>query len=414
MRSLLKQISWVTSGQIVAAALQLVLFVSYARAVPPNIFGLTSVVLGVGVAMQAVADLGMSRLIIREHAMVSQRTGFVTTALRINGISTMLLVLFGITALGSVALFVDAFWFLMLPLALACGLEKNAETWTGIAIADGKSHLASTNLVLRRFVALGTFSVLTWISWDAVLSFSVGLAAGAAVSVVFARSVVARLMTRTDRVSSRLVVAEAIPYLVNSVSVQMRNLDVYLVTSVNSAATGGLYASARRLLSPLLLLPTAMATVLLPAIARSPTTVRAYVLRSITLTSCAAMPIYVGIALLLPWALPLALGEPYRDATPAAQVLVLALPLSVAGSLLTSYQQGQGQARVTARIAVISTAYNLGGIWLGATLGGLIGAAIATATTSAVQVVLQVGWFLRNSSKVDPINAREKKKEDTK
>jgi O-antigen/teichoic acid export membrane protein len=224
------------------------------------------------------------------------------------------------------------------------------------------------------------------------------------VSVFFARRAVAPLMRDTARVRAKLVLAEALPYFVNSVSVQMRNLDVYLVTAVGSAVTAGLYASARRLMSPLLLLPTAMATVLMPAIARSSATAHARVLKSITLTSFVALPVYIGIALLLPWALPLTLGEPYRDATPAAQALVLALPFAVAGSLLTSYLQGQGQARVTARIAVIATAYNLGGIWFGVTLGGLVGAAIATATTSAVQVVLQVGWLVRSSGKVHRVD----------
>src|SRR5699024_12052774 len=122
----------------------------------------------------AVADLGMAKLVVRERS-AGTSTGLVSGGLWLNSRSTLILGLALTLAFLGAATFLDEAFYLMMPLAISAASEKNADTWLGVAIADGDTHLNSLNLVCRRALALAGFLLLTSIEVAAMLAYSVAV-----------------------------------------------------------------------------------------------------------------------------------------------------------------------------------------------------------------------------------------------
>lgn len=73
---LFKQFSWILLGRVVAAALQAATVVILARLLGPLQFGVLAAVLGIIIWLQAVADLGMAKLVVRERSVGSSQEKF--------------------------------------------------------------------------------------------------------------------------------------------------------------------------------------------------------------------------------------------------------------------------------------------------------------------------------------------------
>ncbi|MGP5124092.1 lipopolysaccharide biosynthesis protein [Glutamicibacter ardleyensis] len=388
MKRFFHQVSWVTTGQILAATMQLITLILIMRSISPGAFGLVSSVLGVGVTLQAIFDLGLSKYIIREHAYGSRHKQ-VAAALRINSFSSTVLVFVVSASLIVASLTFEEQLLLLLPLSLVFGLEKNADTWIGVALAEGKANLSAVNMVIRRASSLFIFSLLLFVDFNPILSFSIALAVGAFISMIFARRMVNRLIDHSHRAHYKLIIRDASAYYINGLSVQIRNIDILIITIFANPVLAGHYAAVKRISSPMAMIPTALAAVLLPMVSRSGPLQQARVPRGILIISLLSLLPFIGISLLLPLIIPLVLGEGYIAAILPMQVLVASLSVPVAGSLCTSYLQGIGHARSTASIAGVCTVFFLVGVSFAAYNESLWIAVLILTTTPIIQLILQ-------------------------
>lgn len=395
------QFSWILFGRVLAAALQAVLIVMLARALGPADFGLLSAVLGIIMVLQAVFDLGLRKMVLRERAEGSTPP-IVAGGLWLNSVSSISLGISVGVLLLILGLLVDPIYYFMVPLAFCAAAEKNADTWLGIALADGDAKINTFNLVGRRAVALLLFLGLLQFKINFVLGYSLAVSVAAIVSVLFARSIVKEASTG-ERASIRETFIVARPYWANTLAAQLRNLDVAVVNATASSSAAGFYATAARLSGPLRMLPTSLGTVLLPRAAQSKGASLAPIIRILVIAGPLFALMYLLLALLAPWLVETALGDEYIPVIEPLQIVLFGLVFAAITSLVQPVLQGLGFQRAVAIIAVLTTVLILVGLLALSSPFGEVGAAMALAVGFAFEcVALLIVTFIRLPKRKGP------------
>jgi len=401
---LVGQLAWVSAGRLGAALLQAVTLVVTARAVAPSEFGLLAGVLGLATLVQTFSDCGMASFVSRERAADSD-SGSIRSALRFNSLTSLLLL--GLLSAGLVvaSLALDPIYALMIPLALWASGERNADTRLVVVFADGDVWINVSNLVMRRLLALAIVLALTSADVEPVLSYCVGVAVGATLSSVAARLIVQPRLPPEDTMTVREVLREARPYWVHSVATQARNLDTMLVAMIASPLQAGFYSSASRLTNPLLLIPSSLASLVLPTASRAVSTGSSLrpVLKAIVIVVGGMSTAYAIIFVLAPTLIPAVLGDAYTSSVPVLRIVLVGLPFAAWTSLFASLLQGRGDKTFVARTSLAMIVVSLSLVCLGAFLGGARGASGGLSVALAIHSVLLTVVFL---------SVRRKKKEN--
>ena len=391
-RVLARQFAWVSSGRILAALLQTASLVLVSRLLPVSDFGYLATFLGVTSLAQVVLDFGVGTLVSRERAAKPDNP-VVAAALRFTNVSSVGLTALLLLGLTGAALFISEAYWQMLPLAVWAAAERNADTRLAVAFADGDVQINVINLLARRTAALGLFVAATALGVLPILAFSVSSALAAIGSATFAQRWVRRRVVPSREIGFSEVVRRARPYWVTAISTQARNLDVVVVSALAGATQAGLYLTGSRLMNPLRILPASLATILLPASARTQNS--AHDLRSmvrLTVAVVAGMSVlYAAFWLAVPTFVDQALGSAYVDATPVIRIIVAGLPVAATCSMLNSILQGRGRGKDVALAASSTTVACLLGVALISPFYGAIGAA----TALSLSFVVQLGLLLR-------------------
>jgi len=380
-----RQFAWVSSGRILAALIQALIMLLLVRAVSPAEFGFFAGVYGVLTVVQTFFDFGLPTLVVRERAKRTNPT-VVTAALYLNNALSLAMGISLIVVVGLLGFLANSQFFLLLPLGLWAAAERNADAWLGVVFADGDARVNTTNLVSRRVGNLVLFAGLTlWTSIDPVLAFGLSSATAACASWIFAHSYVHKRLAPREQLPARQLFRMSYPYWINSVATQARNLDATIIGLVAGTAQAGFYAAAARLTSPLRILPTSLATVLLPASASRTSSNMGGLLRLVSYVVGGLGVFYLLLGILVPFAVPVLLGEAYSGAVPALQITVAGLVFAASASLLGSLLQGVGLKHYVAGTAVLTTFVCLLGVGIGGSLWGAIGAASGLAFSYVVQ-----------------------------
>lgn len=380
------QFSWVLAGRIVAAGCQALALALVARNVTPSSFGLLASVLGVLNFVATGFDLGLSTFILRERAL-DRHSGAVTRALGLSRWTAVIVLVVGITAVLLLAQIRDPRYWAMVPLIAWLVAERQTEISMSVCFADGQVNLTTTNLVLRRGLTLAS----TWAGLAAGLSpiwsFTLGSAAAATVGWSASLRVVGGRVVPPDGTPYLHILSRSRYYWLNSAATQARNLDAALVTALGGAAVSGAYSVASRLTSPLRMIPTSMAAVLLPAAARASREpgARRGVLRAVVLTGLVSTVLAALLALAVPVAIRLGLGEAYEDAVAPTLLVVASLPFAGVASTCSAVLQGSGHAAFVGRVALLTTVGCLLLVGVGSVLGGATAAAGGLAAAFALQ-----------------------------
>jgi O-antigen/teichoic acid export membrane protein len=370
-----------------AALIQALFMLLLLRSVSPEEFGFFAAVYGVITLAQTTLDLGLPTLVIRERAKNAQN-GIVASALKLNNVLSLALAGGLVVVFLILGLVVDARFFLLLPLGIWAAAERNADAWLGVVFADGDAKVNTANLISRRLTNLALFLLfLSTGEMDPVLAFGISSAIAAVASWAFAHIYVARQLPEPAPIGPRELVRASWPYWVNSVATQARNLDTAIASILAGTAQAGYYAAAARLTSPLRILPTSLASVLLPASARRTSSSMKSLIFLIGACVAGLGVMYALLALLVPWAVPVFLGEQYVAGIPALQITMVGLIFASAASLLGAPLQGVGLKKYVALIAVVTTVTCLIGVAIGAYLYGAVGAAAGLSVSYLIQSI---------------------------
>nr|WP_279432479.1 oligosaccharide flippase family protein [Labedella endophytica] len=382
------EFAWVAIGRVIAALLQAAMLALVARSVLPEQFGLLSALLGVATFAQTASDLGIATFVLRERAREPDSPA-VAAGLRVNQWTSLALAITSVFLIAGGALLIDPLFWFMLPLAVWAAAERNADTRVGLAVADGRAAISVINLVVRRASALVVFAALTLLGLHGVLAYSIAVALAGLGSAVWANYYVRRHISALPS-SMRLAIRSARPFWFNSAAMQARNFDATIVGLAGGAVAAGLYSAASRLTVPLQILPTSMATVVVPAsirAVRDGLSLRPLA-RSLVATTGLMVAFSAALILVVPLLLPAILGDAYQGSVPVIQIVVAFLPFSAVSSLLTALLQGLGDGVLVAAIAVSVTLVCLALVLIGTTVAGPAGAAVGLGVSFGLQSVL--------------------------
>lgn len=374
-------------GSILQAAVLILL----ARAVPASTFGLVNAVIGVVGILLVSTGLGMSVYVPRARALGA--TADVAAALRVNTLSN---VVTGVVLAGAIAVWASRGG---LPVALAVigvslALERNVDTVLGVPIADGDSRTPAVSMLLRRSVSLVVLLVGLRTGLDPLWSYGAGLLAGAVAGQVHVRRVL-DIDAGAGRSRAGAVVRQAWPFLVSNVTAQVRTLDTAIVAATLTAGAAGLYASASKLVQPLLLIPQTIGSVVTPHAARlEPRAARRLGVRLSALFTAALVPI-VPLMFIAERLVVLVMGASYAGAGPALAWSLAGLPFMSLAASLGGLLQGQGAEKLVAVNGTVFGALMIPAIVAGALWGGIGGAAAGLAASYLLRSVVLVRAVLR-------------------
>jgi len=393
------QFAWVSGGRVLGALIQTVTFVLVARNAGPIDFGLLGAAFGIATVIQTGFDFGLSTLVVRERAS-EKNNPIVTDALRLADANAVYLSASVGLLLVAAGILLSPTFFMMLPLAIWVGSERQADTWLGIPLADGDARVNTVNLVLRRAAALAVYGILVAVGTAPVLAFSIALAAASVASSIAVRRYVSSLVAvRRVEFDRKHIFRVARPYWVNSLGTQARNLDAAIVSAVAGPLQAGFYGVASRTTGPMRILSTSLATVILPAASRAdPRQIRR--LGLMTCGVCLGLSIlYAAVIFVAPWLVLTFLGNAYSGAVQPIQVAIGGLVFAAGASLFGSILQGVGKQVFVAKAAVGTTILCLVGTSAGAIQFGATGAAVGLAASFIFQSMILAARLLVWSNK---------------
>lgn len=253
------------AGKSVSAATQMVMLAILAMQLDPGALATLLAVYSGASIVAALGDLGLGTLAARERAYgdISKADHAIHTADRL-AISTALP---SATILILLA-FIHPPFLPCAPLFLWAPIERATETRTLRLIADGRVGRVALLNGVRRLIGLALFLPLTLIipsDW----AFTVALVASAALAQGVAMGWV-RLSVGEADVSMTGLLREAMPFTFTSLSGQLRNLDVPLVSAFIGNAPAAAYGLGARFASPMLLVYSAISGLILVRVRHKP------------------------------------------------------------------------------------------------------------------------------------------------
>lgn len=386
MMVLIRRFAWTVVGRIIAAVLQAASLILVARGAGPETFGYLAAFMGLIIVFQTVFDFGLFTFITKLRASDPKSPSILKalTLYRNIGMALGLVLVMAATLLAGA---ISVIWWLFIPLALAGWLERQSDVRLNIALADGDVWKNSITLVFRRMLAFALLVAAMETSVDPVLAFGLGSLTAALLSLIISHKLVAlegehkQPSTR----ESRELLRSSRHFWINSMGVQMRNLDVLLVGVVSTPVVAGFYGSIARSLSPLLLVASSMANVLLPMATKMDRKEgRSLVVPTASLMSIITIT-YSSMAVFADDLVILAFGSKFLPAVDGFRVVFIGLIFASLSSIQTALLQASGKEKVVGRVSLIASVLSLAGIAIGVSLGAVMGAAIGLAFSYVAQ-----------------------------
>lgn len=384
--SLARQFATLLSGRFVAAGIQAASIYLLARWSKVEDFGLVSSALGVSVTLQAIGDAGATMFIVRETAAhgVNRKVAYAELMSRI--------VIAGVVAFSVAVVLVltfatDAKYIALLPLSLWIALDRSSDIRSAIARGLGDVRMGTINLVSRRTAQLVLFVAAFHAGIQIMWAYSLTLLAGSALVLL----VMWRKLPRPPVVPLRvrpigIAFGRCRPYWVHSAANQLRNLDAAVVATISGPVQAAFYGVGARLMTPLRMVPDALATALLPHLVRQGGPRRKDMSIGLLIAVAMSLP-YIALVAVAPF-VTRHLGSQFEGATFPLQIMCLGLAGASFIAIFTAILQARKQAGLVARISVLSAVLLLILVMLGTILHGAAGAAIGFTAAIFIQAAL--------------------------
>ena len=373
-------------SRAIASLLQAVAFLGLARLVPVSELGAVGIVTSAGVFAALLTDFGVASCISRARARGNNALvagGLLTndlTAAILSVVGSAVILLVGQASPASIALSL---------LLTALAFERNAETGLSVPFADGNRRAPAVSILGRRIIGIGVFGILLLFGVDGLTAFCVGQVVGAAFGYVHKTiSLAATGIHRAERVSFGAVFQNSWPFWVSAVMNQVRVVDTTVIGLLLGAHQAGIYSAAAKLVNPVLLMSTALGSIIMPHSARSDPRAAAGMANRISLVFTLTL---IPIALPVIFSTQLSVflfGEAYADSGDVLAWSLLSVPFVALAGLLTAILHGQGRERYLAVNGVVFAILLLAAMFVLTPLIGAAGAAIAIGSTSLLRCLI--------------------------
>ncbi|WP_082898721.1 MULTISPECIES: lipopolysaccharide biosynthesis protein [unclassified Rhodococcus (in: high G+C Gram-positive bacteria)] len=397
MARLVKQFSWILLGRLMGAVIQAVSMALLARWIGPADFAIFAASYGIALVIQTVGDFGLSAHIVRSRAQNSQDPA-AGSALKTLAWINMAICVIGLMAAGA-AVAIDPKFLPLVPLAVWLAADKHVEAWLGIPLADGRAWQNATSLVFRRTIALAFLLSSLALGHGELYMYCLGLAVGSMIAAATVQRSNKALVQYGSKTEFRDAFRKSRPFYSNSVATQVRNFDTLLVGLVLSPVASGLYGAASRLTSPLRMVPTSFANILMPIAARQANGGSERILKPILALLGFTTLMYAGIATAIPFVITPLLGKDYDEAIPVIQIVCIGLIFAAVASPVNSLLQGWGHLAAVSWISWFTTGYCLIAILLLGSIFGVSGCGLALATSYVLQVLMQAIYLWKTKGR---------------
>jgi O-antigen/teichoic acid export membrane protein len=346
-------------------------YVYLARFLGPFRFGAAAAAVGVVLVLQGVLDLGGSTLVTRD-ASESSPSENLGIALRYRWyLSHTWLYLSVVTLIVALASRSETSLLVVCGLWVLAGIYESL--FVGLLLGLGRTSAAGYVGLIEKLTSLGLILGMPLFIDPGVTDFIAAFAAGAVVA-----SAVGRALTRHE---CRLALSAApslsttrlrrgMSFMAGNLGAQLQNLDVPLVAWLAGAASAGLLAAPSRLTSPLGLLASSAATIIL--VQRRHTQGRLKILPTalvvVALTSVGVSPLIVAPEAFARFLM----GEGYEGAAGVFRLVALGVVLASLSQVLAADLLAHHKQRLVASavimggildlVVVVSTAPALGAV----------------------------------------------------
>jgi O-antigen/teichoic acid export membrane protein len=373
LRHIFKQFSLVVLGRVFAAMAQAAAIVMLARWSSPEIFGSVVAVQTLFFALTSVLSFGFPQYIGVLRARnpdsrvvdgiyrVNQKYSWITSAL-------------SVAVLLGLAVF-DSTYLAFLPLGLSLGLQRNGSILDSLAIADGQVTLFSSNLVLRRVVMLTVFVGLYRLQVDVALAYCTAVFLAEVIYNARMRATCIYRPRDQSRIGLRPVFRESKHFWIDAMSGQLRLLDVAAISIVLGPLAAGYLAVPSKIASPLMLLPSSFATLLLPRVsAGNSKTAQRGIGLAVGVTIMISV-LLIGLSLNLEKFITQVLGESYLPAAPVTRIYFIGFVGLCIIYMVGAVLQGLGLYSAVGRNSVVFSVLSIVFLSAGGYVFGIEGAA---------------------------------------
>lgn len=172
--------------------------------------------------------------------------------------------------------------------------EKRNDQLLAIYIADGNNKKATQLLSIRRLIGLSMFIFLFFIyNSHATLLYTL--------SILFSSILLYKYTLKNLNLNMNLnfeykifsLFKETFPYWINSLFAQLRNIDVMIVGLISTPVHAAYFGFINRAITPLNMVSTAMASVILPSVSKKEIKKEQFYLYLIFTTFLASVPFII-------------------------------------------------------------------------------------------------------------------------
>jgi O-antigen/teichoic acid export membrane protein len=377
------------TGRALAALAQALTLVLLARVLRPADFSVVAALLGVLAFLIAICDLGVTTATTRsiaadEHRLVPGLRRLNLSAAGVGAATTAIC----LAVYQATSSFEQAIWFPLFGIWI--GLDRLAEFRLSVLIGLNQSAAVAGDLVIRKVLPVAFVVPVALLAPDyVVLALAAGYIVGSGLTALRGLGYVAKL-NAGDR-SMLKTLQGTLPFWVNSMAAQSRQLDVVVVGVFGGAAAAAVYAPVSRLIAPLRLLPTTIASAALAVWSRAhASNAEKPGRRMLMSTILPSAVLFAVVGALAEPAIKWLLGPEYVESVAPLQIVLFGLIFAATSSMLTSLLQAQQREKFVATANSLTAIVSLAFIALGSALGGAVGASLGLAFGYAVQMVVLV------------------------
>jgi len=346
MSSILKHSMFLIWAQGFAKAVSFIYTIYLARILGVDNFGLYSVALTYFALVASISDLGFSRFLIREGAKNTEAISrylsnifilrFLISFTLVLGFGLGLVIFdnnnyrIGLSVLGLIA---------VLPQALSLSLD-------GVMVATQKIKYSAICLVVLSVITTltGGYLVLNHGSFGAIVGLILGQLIYLAALIICFKNLAIKL-TRPMTSEWLSVIKGTTPYaFIGIIGLIYFRIDTLLLSYLSNETSVGIYAAGFRFLEGLVFIPSAVATVLFPVLAKidDPARIKIIYKKATKALFLLSIPITLIFVLVLPELIKRILPE-YLASIVVIQILAISIPfmfVHIPGSLiLISHQK---------------------------------------------------------------------------
>lgn len=395
-QTIIKNTFWLFAGEASGRLLKMGLIIYAARKLGANGWGIFAYTLSTASLLMTFSDMGIGSLITRDATQKkSNYQVFISAALLLKIIILSVSIILVIFISPFISNIKEA--NILFPLVgLIFLFDSIREMGFAINRILEKMEREMVVKVILNFIILILGIILININ-PLPISIAIAYAVGSAVSVVLIVIIlwknISEYITRTNFKTLKLVIKTTIPLaIVTLIGSIMANTDIYMLGIWRTPEDIGIYSVAQRFYQFILIIPSMLATVTLPLMARlanyDDEKFKNIIETILHVFMALIIPIALGGVILASQIIPLVFGIEYMEAIPVLQILMVMLlascPLILLINAIFVYNQQK-------KLVLI----NIGGVIVNIFLNfllvpkfGVTGAAFATLVSSAFITVI--------------------------